>query len=264
MGALAGQVTIVTGGNSGIGAATVHRLAREGAKVAILARREPEGLAVERAVKDSGGDAIFIRCDVTERPSIEAAVARTVETYRALHILVNNAGGAFPTPIDEAADDNWDKTLRLNLTGAYMMCQAAWPHLIAAGGGSIVNISTGGTVMGTTDQQRNLFGFHYPRLLAYMSAKAGVEALTRFLAMLGAPHRIRANAIRPGRILTPMVTNPATVQDRAAGFFEHGQLVAGPGRPDDIANAVFYLASDESRFMTAQVLNVDGGLSYKV
>jgi NAD(P)-dependent dehydrogenase (short-subunit alcohol dehydrogenase family) len=264
-GPLDGKVAIVTGGNSGIGEATVHRLAREGARVAILARREKEGLTVQGAIRDAGGDATFIRCDVMERPSIEAAVAGTVERYGALHILVNNAGGAFPTPLDQVADENWDKTIRLNLTGTFIMCQTAWPHLVTAGGGSIVNITTAGTVMSIAEEQSALLPpGGLSGVLAYISAKAGIEALTRFLAKDGAQHGIRVNAIRPGRILTPKMINPTTGVDPAAGFFSHGQLIHGPGQPEDVANAIFFLASDESRFMNAQVLNVDGGLVYKV
>src|SRR5215207_8897899 len=138
-GALDGKVAIVTGGNSGIGEATVHRLARAGAGVAILARRAAEGESVERAVAEAGGDALFVSCDVTVRAAVEAAMAQVVERYGGVHILFNNAGGAQAHGLTEPGDDAWEWTLRLNLTSAYIMTQVCWPQLVAAGGASVVN-----------------------------------------------------------------------------------------------------------------------------
>src|SRR5207245_2690342 len=127
---------------SGIGEATVHRLAREGASVALLARRKPEGEAVQHAVRAAGGDALFIACDVLSRPAMEASVAQVVAHYGGLHILFNNAGGARLAASPEEDEAAWTETLHLNLTSTYLMTRLAWPHLVAAGGGSIVNMSS--------------------------------------------------------------------------------------------------------------------------
>ena len=144
---LDGKVAIVTGGNSGIGEATCHLFAKEGAKVALMARREPEGQKVQDAIRAEGGDATFIACDVGDRKAVDAAVAKTVETYGGVDILFNNAGGGSGQIFPDEDDDNWDRIIRVNLTGTFYMSRAAWPHLVEAGGGAItstaLNIGTG-------------------------------------------------------------------------------------------------------------------------
>lgn len=271
-GALKGKVAVVTGGTRGIGEATVHRLAREGARIGILARQEQPGRTVQEAVRAAGGKALFVACDVTRRPSVEQAVARIVEAYGVIDVLVNNAGGAAPHEFPDAADDAWDEAIRVNLTGTYLMCQVAWPHLVAAGSASIVNISSITVVFAPSEAQRALL----PRLPAqperlpmqvppgYVAAKAGVEAFTRYLASAGAPHRIRANALRLGLIRTPSVTDPTTGAVGWGPLMEQVQLTRGLGEPDDVAGAVLFLASSASRFINAQVIDVDGGAAGKV
>ena len=262
---LRGRVALVTGGNIGIGAAIAHRLAAEGTAVAILARREAEGRAVERAVRDAGGEATFLACDVTERPSVEAAVAATTGRYGALHIVVNNAGGV-PRPqwhgIEAANDAGWEAMLRLNLTSAYLVTQVAWPHLVAAGGGSVVNVSSTAAAGAWTPSQQEALGFVVPP--AYWAAKAGVEALTRYLASVGSRHRIRATCVRPGQILTPGIRTYAEGHHSFGVIWDDLQLVPGHGEPEDIAAAVAFLASDDARFISGQILNVDGGSLTKV
>jgi NAD(P)-dependent dehydrogenase (short-subunit alcohol dehydrogenase family) len=263
MGGLAGKVAIVTGGNSGIGAATVQRFAREGARVAILARREQEGLVVQHAVRDAGGDASFIACDVLDSAAMEAAVARTVDLYGGVQVLVNNAGGGAPDPFPEpGGDEAWERTLRLNLTAAYVLTRAVWPHMVAAGGGTIVNVSSLAAVTAVSPQQQELMPF-IPGP-AYAAAKAGLEALTRITASLGATHNIRANTVRPGAILTPTATRLEPGHHVFERVHDLVQLTPGSGSADDLANAIYFLASDESRFVNAQVLSVDGGAVFKV
>jgi 3-oxoacyl-[acyl-carrier protein] reductase len=255
-------VALVTGGNSGIGEATVHRLAREGAQVAILARREPEGQAVARAVAEAGGEALFVGCDVTERAAVEAAVAQVVERCGGVHILFNNAGGAQPHDLTQPGDDAWEWTLRLNLTSTYLMTQVCWPHLVAADGASVVNMSSGAAAGAASEAlQRLVPGLPPP---AYWAAKAGVEALTRYTATMGAPHGIRANAVRPGQVLTPWATRRTPGHHGLEAMFEQVQLTKGPGYPEDVANLVAFLASDESRFINGQVIDIDGGAALKV
>jgi 7-alpha-hydroxysteroid dehydrogenase len=261
-GDLDGKVAIVTGGNSGIGEASVHRLARAGAGVAILARRTAEGESVARAVAEAGGDALFVSCDVMERDAIEAAVAQVVERYGGVHILFNNAGGAQPHGLTEPGDDAWEWTLRLNLTSAYVMTQVCWPHLTAAGGASVVNMSSGAAAAAVSEPlQRLVPGLPPP---AYWAAKAGMEAFTRYLATMGAPHGIRANALRPGQIITPLTTRTTPGRHGAEALFAQVQLTEGPGYPEDVANLVYFLASDESRFINGQVIDIDGGAVLKV
>jgi NAD(P)-dependent dehydrogenase (short-subunit alcohol dehydrogenase family) len=255
--ALLGKVALVTGGNSGIGEATVHRLAEEGAHVVIVARRQAEGGAVEQAVRAAGGEATFVTCDVMERPAVEAAVAQAVALYGGLHILFNNAGGGLPHLFQDAADAVWEKVLRLNLLSTYMVTQVAWPHLVRAGGGSIVNMSSTTAAMAVSAEQRTLL----PRIPgpAYGAAKAAVEAYTRYTAAEGSPHGIRCNAVRPGQIVTPATTRTTPGHHFAERYFAQVQLTPGPGAALDVANAVFFLASDQSRFINGKVLDIDGG-----
>ncbi|HEY7295774.1 MAG TPA: SDR family oxidoreductase, partial [Dehalococcoidia bacterium] len=256
-GGLSGKVAIVTGGNSGIGAATVMRFAREGARVAILARREPEGLAVQQAVLTVGGEARFIGCDVTDRAALEAAVRRTVELYGGVNVLVNNAGGGIPDPFPEANDDAFERTLCLNLTSAYILARACWPHLVAAGGGTVVNVTSLAAVTAVSPHQQSIMPF-FPSA-GYMASKAGLEGLTRYLASAGAPYNIRVNAVRPGAVLTPQATRLQAGHHVFERVHEEVQLTPGSGAPEDVANAIYYLASDESKFVNAQILSVDGG-----
>jgi NAD(P)-dependent dehydrogenase (short-subunit alcohol dehydrogenase family) len=259
-GRLQGKVAIVTGGNSGIGKATAHRFAQEGAKVALMARREAEGQAVQQAICATGGEAVFIQCDVSDRRAVEAAVAQTVARYGGLHVLFNNAGGGALDRFPEESEEVWERVLKVNLTGTFLMSQAVWPHFIAAGGGTIINMSSLAAVSGPNDTRLALG--NVPSA-SYYASKAGIEAFTRYIAGLGARHNIRVNCVRPGQILTPRVTTTAG-EHIFAGFLNAAQMLKGPGRPEDVANAVLFLATEESRFITAEIINIDGGAVAKV
>ena len=139
---LEARVAIVTGGNSGIGEATAHLFAQEGAKVALMARREAEGEVVQDAIRSVGGEAKFIACDVSDRKVVDAAVEEAVATYGGINVLFNNAGGGSGQNFPNEDDENWDTVIRVNLTGTFYMSRAVWPHLLAAGGGAIVNMSS--------------------------------------------------------------------------------------------------------------------------
>ena len=256
-----GKVAIVTGGNSGIGEATVHRFAKEGAKVALFARREPEGLAVEKAVRDAGGNAIYIQCDVSDRQAVDAAVEKTVEAYGRLDVVINNAGGGAGEQFPEETDEGWDRVIGVNLSGPFYMSRAAWKHLIAAGGGSIINISSSASVVGFTDKYLDATGGRWPSS-SYFAAKAGLEGFTRYTASKGAKLNIRVNCIRPGQILTPLVNVDG--EHRLKGLFNIVQLLEGSGYPDDVAACILFLASEEARFITGECINVDGGLAVKL
>lgn len=260
-GRLEGKAAIITGGSSGIGEATAHRFSQEGARVAILARREREGQAVAEAIRASGGDAAFITCDVTDRPSVEAAVAKAVSVYGVINVLFNDAGGGGRATFPDEPDELWESVLRVNLTGTFFVSRAVWPHLIAAGGGAIINMSSQGAVAGMTDSLLEIA--HAMPASSYYAAKAGIEAFTRYIAGVGGPHNIRVNCVRPGQVLTRRLTTPAG-HHAYKGMFDLLQMLKYPGRPEDIANTVLFLASDEARFITAEVIDIDGGLVGKV
>ena len=259
MGKLTGKVAIVTGGNDGIGEATARRFAGEGARVAILARREPEGLKVQEEIRGDGGDATFIRCDVTDRRSVDAAVDATVSAYGAVDVLVNNAGGATGGLFPDEADDTFDATVRLNLYGTFYMSRAVWPHLVEAGGGAIVNVSSVAAVIAHNKRSFDAGGAIGPPS-AYAAAKGAIEAFTRYISAKGGHLNIRVNCIRPGQILVRRMGETHPISP----YFNMRQLLNGPGRPEDAANLALFLASDDGRFITAETIDLDGGYGAKV
>ena len=260
-GRLQEKVALVTGGNSGIGEATARLFIKEGAKVSILARREAEGRAVQGAIRAEGGEIKFIPCDVTSRTAVEAAIAQTVSLYGGLHVLINNAGGGAREMFPDESDETWERVLRVNLTACFLTCRAAWPHLIQSGGGAIVNVTSLAAVSGVSEVALERF----PSLpsASYTAANAGLEGFTRYLASLGARHNIRANCVRPGQVLTRRLTTAAG-EHFFARHFEIWQLMKGPGYAEDVANAMLFLASNESRFTTGEIINVDGGAAAKL
>jgi 2-deoxy-D-gluconate 3-dehydrogenase len=260
-GRLNGKVAMITGGNSGIGEATARLFTQEGANATIVARREAEGRAVEKALRAEGREVTFISCDVTSRAAVEAAVSQTVGLYGALDILINNAGGGAREMFPDESDETWDRILRVNLTSAFLTSRAAWPHLIKSGRGAIVNVSSLAAVSGASPAVLEKF----PTLpsSSYYAAKAGLEGFTRYIASVGAPHNIRVNCVRPGQALTKRLTTAAG-EHVFARHFEIWQLIQGPGYAEDVANAMLFLASDESRFITAEIINVDGGAAAKL
>lgn len=261
-GRLAGKVALVTGGNSGIGEAIVHRFAEEGARVVFGARRENEGRAVETAARDGGGDATFLPCDVTSSESVNAFVEGAVSRYGRLDIVVNNAGTSNAHQWPDEPDDAWDEILALNLTGPFRVSRAAWPHLIAAGAGAIVNIGSLSGVAGVGKHQMEQMGFQPSA--SYQASKAGLDGLTVHLAGRGGEHGIRVNAVRPGRILTRQWEEFGGEDFLFWLFYRQIQMLDQHGRASDVANACLYLASDEARFVTAEILDVDGGAIGKV
>jgi NAD(P)-dependent dehydrogenase (short-subunit alcohol dehydrogenase family) len=260
------KVAIISGGSSGIGEGTARAFAREGAKVILLARQEEKGRAVEAAIRHNGGEATYIVCDVTDEAAVAAAVHEAVATYGAINVLFNNAGGGAPGLFPNEPNEEFNRIIRLNLMGTFYMSQAVWPHLIETGGGAVINMSSIAAQRGMSPVMYEEFG---ATTSAYWASKAGVEALTRFMAGIGGKHNIRVNCVRPGQIMTRGATG-GTLHDPDGGhhvfekWFDRIQIVQGPGYPEDVANLVLFLASDESRFITSEMINVDGGCAVKI
>ena len=263
---LAGKVAVVTGGNSGIGETTGQVFAREGAKVVLMARREEQGEAVAQGIRDAGGEATFIRCDVGDDESVVQAVAQAAEVYGGINVLFNNAGGGGGSQFPNEPNAEWHRVVKTNLTGTFYVSRAVWPHLVAAGGGAVVNMSSLAAQRGFSSRMQDEFG---TTSASYYAAKAGVDALTRYMAGTGGRHNIRVNCVRPGQILTPGATG-GTSKDADGGhhvferMFEFAQIVQGPGYPEDVANLVLFLSCDESRFVNGEIINVDGGVAAKI
>ncbi len=260
-GKLDGRVAVVTGGNSGIGEATARLFAREGARVAIMARREAQGVAVQDAIRSDGGEATFIACDVMDREAVDAAVQRAVSEYGGINILFNNAGFGARGNFPDEEDEGWDTVIRVNLSGTFYMSRAVWPHLVEAGGGAIVNMSSIAAVLGFSKNLYDITG-RVPSA-SYYVAKAGVDAFTRYTASMGGQHNIRVNCVRPGQIITPGATG-GTDTHVFKPIFDLTQILEGPGYPEDVANVVLFLASDDSRFITGEIINIDGGTPRKL
>jgi len=265
-GTLEGKVAIVTGGNSGIGETTCHVFAREGAKVILMARREVQGEEVANAIREAGGEASFVQCDVRSKQSIVDAVAKSAEIYGRIDILFNNAGGGAGNNFPDEPDDEWNRVIETNLTGTFLMSKEVWPHLVAAGGGAVVNMSSLAAQRGFSPAMRAEYG---ATSSSYYVAKAGVDALTRYIAGIGGEHNIRVNCVRPGQILTPGATR-GTTSDPDGGhhvfekMFNFAQIIPGAGLPEDVANLVLFLVSDAARFLTAEIINIDGGVAAKI
>lgn len=247
-GRLAGKVAFITGGTGGIGAVACAAFAREGAAVAVAGRRRAEGEAVARAIRDAGGEALFVETDVTEEDSVAAALAATVAEFGRLDVLYNNAGGssAQDGPVTRTPPDVFWKTLRLDLFGTWLCCHHGIPHLIRSGGGSVINTASIMGAMGVPNRD------------AYTASKGGVIALTRSMAVEYAAEGVRVNVLVPGAVATQRVldffaSEPHLEQQRQA-------YLLGLSEPEDVANAAIFLASEESRRTTGQMLAVDSGI----
>lgn len=266
MGKLDGKTAIITGGNSGIGEATGRLFAREGAKVVLMARRAVQGEAVVQEIREAGGEAVFIPCDVGDADSVAGAVEQAAAAYGEVHLLFNNAGGGAGSHFPNEPHDEWLRVINVNLTGTFYVSQAVWPHIVAAGGGAVVNMSSLAAQRGFSPRMQDEFG---TTSASYYAAKAGVDALTRYMAGVGGRYNIRVNCVRPGQIITPGATR-GTYHDPDGGhhifekMFDFAQIVPGPGYSEDVANLVLFLCSGDSRFITGEMINIDGGVAAKI
>lgn len=248
---LQNKVAIITGAASGIGQATAIVFAREGAKVVVAdiqaeSRLETETPSTAEVIRAAGGEAVYVKTDMTQRAEVEALVDETLRCYGRVDILVNNAGIFVRNAITEVSDDEWDRVLNLNLRGYFYTCRRVIPEMLKQGGGKIVNMSSIHGIRGTGTA------------VTYCTSKGAVENFTRQLAVEYGRQRIYVNAIAPGTIKTamskPFRENPAILAD-----YEMHTLLPRLGEPEDVANCALFLASAESDFVHGHTLVCDGG-----
>ncbi len=256
MGRVDGKVAIVTGGAGGIGAATARALAREGASVAVVDIDGPRAAEVAASIEATGGSAHSVPADLSEEAEVAAAVASTVTRFGRLDVVHNNAALtesdflSRDTKVTDLALEVWERTLAVNLRSQMLMCKHAIPAMVGGGGGSIVNMSSGASLKG--DRTRTAYGV----------SKAGVNALTMYAAAGHGKQGIRVNTVVPGLIITDAVR--AHLTEGMLGVLGRSTLTPYLGQPDDIADLVVFLASDESRYITGQMITIDGGMSAHV
>ncbi len=246
---LGGKVALVTGGASGLGRVGAELFAAHGAQV-VVADVE-DGDAVVEAIATDGGEASFVRCDVTDEEAVAAAVQHTVETFGGLHVLYNNAGVMLAGDDDPVFTplDVYERTMDINVKGTLLACRHAIPLMIAGGGGSIVNVASFVAHVGAATPQ-----------IAYTTSKGAVLALTREIAVVYARQGIRVNALCPGPVMTPMLAKFLSDDARRQRRLVHIPM-GRFGEPIEIANGALFLASDESSWMTGQSLLIDGGIT---
>lgn len=245
-GRLAGKVAFVTGAGGGIGSAICRRFIEEGARV--CATDVDVDAAMDAVAGAAPGDSLVIRVDAGDGDEVAAAIRAAVDQLGPLTILCNTAGGSslHDGPVTEAPEEEFWRVIRLDLFGPWVSCKHGIPELIRAGGGSVINMTSMTALMGTTGRD------------CYTAAKGGILSLTRSMAAGYGEHGVRVNAIAPGMTLTPRV---ASRRDNPAIQAILARHLMGPADPIDIAEMAVYLASDESRVVTGQVMQVDSGVT---
>ena len=247
MNRLVGKTAFVAGATSGIGRAAAELFATEGARVVVAGRRTAEGEEVVNGIRVLGGEAIFIQTDVTEEASIAVAIDQTVRHYGSLNVLFSNAGGSSNkdgSVVDVALEEFW-RVMKLDVYGTFLCNRFAIPHLIAAGGGAIINMASHAGVVGSPGRD------------AYSSAKGAVVTLTRTLAKEYAAKKIRVNAIAPAAVSSGRIQK--MMEDPNIRSMVEATQVLGLISPKEIAATAVFLASEEARCMTGQVLNIHAG-----
>lgn len=246
------KTVIVTGGGGGIGGAACRRFAREGARVAVFDLNEEAAARVAAQIREAGGRAEAVRCDITDRASVDAAVARTVEVLGPIDVLVNNAGWDVFKPFTKTAPADWDRLIAINLTGALHMHHAVLPAMAVRKAGRIVNIASDAARVGSSGEA------------VYAACKGGLVALSKTLAREHARHGITVNVVCPGPTDTALFAdyregagNPEKLMEAFTRSIPLGRI----GQPDDLPGAIAFFASDDAAFVTGQVLSVSGGLT---
>ena len=247
---LAGKTALITGAGTGIGRAIALAMAREGAQIALAARRrEP----IESVAAEIGAESLAIECDVTSRASVEVALAAAVSRFGRVNVVVNNAGAAVVADADKTSDEEWRRILDVNLTGTFYISRAALAEFRRIGGGAIVNI---GSVLGLVARKERA---------AYCAAKGGVTLLTKAMALDHAHENIRVNCICPSIVETPLgaasLAGSGLDLDEARRIRAREIPLGRLGKPEDVAELAVYLASDESAWVTGAAWPIDGGLT---
>ena len=248
---VAGKVALISGGAGGIGAATAKLLASEGAAVVIGDLLEDEGRATEALIAESGGKALFVNLDVTSEESWQNAVQAAVSSFGKLDILVNNAGVSHRAGVEETTTEAWDKVMDVNLKGTYLVSWFAVPEMEKSGGGSIVNLAS---IMGVVGYPAEMGGGFNP----YAPSKGGVLQFTKNLAIDSARKNIRVNCLCPGYVETNLIAR-LTDDPESKAALEARHPMGRLGRPEEIAKAALFLASDDASYITGAPLMVDGG-----
>jgi len=247
MGLVDGKAALVTGAGSGIGRAIALVMVREGAKVMVADIMEESGEATVQQIKNEGGEAAFVRADVSQEADIQAMIGRTVETFGRIDCAVNNAGIDGDTALTaDCSRENWDRVIGINLTGVFLGVKYQIPHMLRQGGGAIVNIAS---TMGIVAHQN---------VPAYVASKHGVVGLTRSTALGYVKDNIRVNAVCPGNTRTAILDH---VMQRMPEVYESLMAATPIGRlaePEEIARAVVWLCSDQASFVTGHAMVVDG------
>lgn len=243
------KVAIVTGARRGMGRTHALTLAKAGAKVVVSDISLEDCQKVVEEIEKEKGEAIAVKCDVTKKEEVDEMVKRTIEKFSKVDILVNNAGICQFKPFLELTEEEWDKTLDINLKGYFLCAQAAAKEMAKQKSGVIINIAS--VAMG---QQ----GVGFPSIVHYCASKGGIVGMTEALAVELAPHNIRVNAVAPGMIDTPMIeatkSDPKMMEAMLAKIPMHRA-----GKPEEVSNLVLFLASDGSSYMTGSTVVVDGG-----
>jgi NAD(P)-dependent dehydrogenase (short-subunit alcohol dehydrogenase family) len=248
---LEGKIALITGAGSGIGREAAKLFAGEGARVVVADRDAAGGEATVRAVADAGGEASFVETDVASSESVRAAIAHAEERHGGLHVLFNNAG-IFPDDDGDPVttpEPVWDRVMDVNLKGVFLGCKHGIPALLRAGGGSIINTASFVAVMGAATAQ-----------VAYTASKGGVLAMTREIAVIYARQGIRANALCPGPVNTPLLQELLVEPEARARRLVHvpmGRLA----EPEEVARAALFLASDDAAYVNGTSFLVDGGIT---
>jgi len=251
-GRLSDKVALITGASSGIGESTALRFAEEGAKVVIGNRRVEAGEATVGKIKEAGGEATFLKTDVVDEPQIRALVDHAVSTFGRLDIAFNNAGVEGDLgPLHEQTAENYAKIFDINVRGLFLSMKYEIAQMLAHGGGAIINTSSIAGVIG------------FPNAALYDASKHAVMGLTRSAALEYAQQGIRINAVNPAAIKTDMIDRFTGGDDETIKQFQEMHPVGRMGKPEEIANAVLWLASDEASFVYGHALMVDGGFTAK-
>lgn len=251
---LAGKIALITGSASGIGKGSALLFAQEGATVIVNDLDTVKGIETVEEITQAGGKAVFIQADVTDPASVQAMVKEIIEQFGQIDVLFNNAGISGVGALHEVEPDVWDRVMNVNIRGVYLPSKYVLPHMMERKSGSIINMSSCVAEIGLAKRA------------SYSATKGAVLALTKSMQVDYAPYHIRVNALLPGTILTPFVENYLKNSyedpDTAIGSIKKRQLSGELGRPEDVAFAALFLASDESKFMMGSPLYIDGGVVF--